>query len=126
MFETDEAETARLFLSPATSINGRLAQLPVTIKPPPRRGMIVELPWRRTEDEERNHDRRAIVLLSQFHSRAHEGAAPYPRNGSWDVIVVASIHPSYPVGGYDLCVSESEVRRSQLIEPGYLLSTGAC
>lgn len=36
------------------------------------------------------------------------------RHGAWwQVIVVASDHPAYPVGGYDLTVPEAELVRSQ-------------
>lgn len=28
----------------------------------------------------------------------------------WDAVVIKSSHPSYPVGGYDICVFETELR----------------
>lgn len=119
-FESAADEAARLAQAPAGSTHARLAPLPVTIEHP-RRAMVVELPWAAMHPEEPNHTRIVVTLVEQ-HLPAGRSAHPERRHeGSWDAIVLASTHPAYPVGGYDICVATEKVRRGRLIEPTELL-----
>lgn len=42
-------------------------------------------------------------------------------NGSFLCSVAASSHPNYQVGGYDIVVSEAQLRRGTLIDPQRIL-----
>ena len=119
-FETPQQEAERLAQSPKGSTNARLAQLPVTIEHPSR-GMIVELPWAALHPEA---ERRQIVVVLDHPHPGLQARHQQPRqhDGSWSSRVVASTHSAYPVGGYDLVVSEAEIRRGRLINPEVLLS----
>lgn len=37
--------------------------------------------------------------------------------GWWRCLVIASTHPAYPVGGYDLSIHEDELESGILLEP---------
>ena len=120
-YETEAQEAARLAEAPAGSTYARLAPLPVTIEHP-HRAMVVELPWAAMHPEEPN-DARIVVTLVEQHLSSSRSAHPERRHdGSWDAIVLASTHPAYPVGGYDICVAAEEIRRSRLLEPTELLA----
>ena len=94
----------------------------MTIKHP-HRAMVVELPWAAMHPK--SEKRQIMVVLDQ--QRAHlENKHQQPRrhDGSWSCTVVASNHSAYPVGGYDIIVSEAEIRRGKLIRPEELLLAG--
>lgn len=120
-FETNEQEAARLAQSHPTSINGRLAPLPVTIEHV-RRGQIIELPRAEMYPED---PARIIMLVDQVRRSKHEYAPDEPRrrDHGWTCIVVASTDPVYPVGGHDLVIGEAELRRGRLVTEQTLLDT---
>ena len=125
LFETEDQERARLALSHPHSKSGMLAPLPVTVRHLDT-GMLIELPQLRhaDEDDADTEDRRIIVALVTFRSGAtpREPGEPRRRDGSWHAMVVASTHPSYPVGGFDLSIGEAELRRGRLVEASALLA----
>lgn len=120
-FESAADEAARLAQAPAGSTYARLAPLPVTIEHP-HRAMVVELPWAAMRPEEPNYARIIVTLVKQHLSSSHSAHPERRHDGSWDAIVLASTHPAYPVGGYDICVATEEIRRGRLIEPTELLA----
>lgn len=104
--ETAEQERARLASAAAGSKTHALSTLPVTILEWPQ-DLLIELPWRSTEESEY----RVVVVPFQFHAETEPAVGPKreprPRerhSGSWDCIVVASDHPSYPVSGHRLSI----------------------
>lgn len=124
LFETDAEETARLAQAPVGSISHSLSLLPVTNAHPDKHH-LVELAWPQTRtcsgatgglSHECNGSHRIVVLPLQHHDSAADGELPRRHDGYWDCRVVASDHPSYAVGGYDLCVSQSELRRGRVLE----------
>lgn len=124
LFETDEEETARLAQAPRHSTNHTLSSLPVTNSHPDQYH-LVELPWSQlhrcpgvTGNLSHGCDgtHRVVVLPLTFHLSSDDKTFPRQHNGSWDCRIVASDHPSYPVGGYDICCSESELRRGRVLE----------
>lgn len=119
-FETPQQEAERLAQSPEGSTNARLAPLPVTIEHPSR-GMIVELPWAAMRPE--SEKRQIVVVLDQLRPGLEpRREQPRRHDRSWSCTVVASTHSAYPVGGYDLVISEAEIRRGRLIRPEVLLA----
>lgn len=101
LFETDEQEAARLAEAPAGSKSHHLSGLPVTMSERPR-GKVLRLPW----------DGYTVVVVPMKFSPSLERSTPRQHSGSWDCIVVYSDDPRYPVDGYDLAISVSEIRRS--------------
>ncbi|OUS97420.1 hypothetical protein [Rhodococcus sp. NCIMB 12038] len=123
LFETDAEETARLAQAPVGSTNHSLSLLPVTNAHPDKHHLL-ELSWPQTRScsgttgglgHERNGSHRMVVLPLNRHASAGEGL-PRRHDGYWDCRIVSSDHPSYPVGGYDICVSDSELRRGRVLE----------
>jgi hypothetical protein len=110
IFEAPEVEIARLAASPEGSKSHALASLPVNIQGWLEDRMI-ELPHEAGWDEHT-----VVVVPFKYHRGSDEKREmPFKRHtGSWDCIVIASDHPSYPVGGHRLCVSESELVRGTL------------
>jgi hypothetical protein len=112
ILETPDEEVARLAAAPDGSKSHWLAGLPVLISAADLKGLVIELPVH-------HGDRRIVVVpvenrgdSSREAHRAKTGKIR--RNGAWwQVIVVASDHPSYPVGGYDLTVPEAELVRGR-------------
>lgn len=107
IFEAPELEVARLANAPVGSQNHTLSTLPVNILGP-LDDLMIELP------RETNGGHTIVVLPMDRYkeSREERGEMPYKRNhGTWRAIVVASNHPSYPVGGHRLAVPESELVR---------------
>ncbi|MFF2053719.1 hypothetical protein ACFVU2_19100 [Leifsonia sp. NPDC058194] len=111
-FETPEAEVARLAEAPVGSKLHALSLLPVNI-PGVLDDLMIELPreagWNHTV---------VVVPFKRIQRSEEERAArtmPYRRHdGWWDCIVIASDHPSYPVGGYRVSVPEAELVRGTL------------
>jgi hypothetical protein len=113
--ETLEQERERLEQSPPGSLNHSLSALPVTIEEWPQ-DLVIELPWRATERGEH----RVVVVPIDYHGEAssagEEEALPHKRHsGWWTCAVVASDHPSYPVGGHRLSISAAEIARGARI-----------
>lgn len=108
--ETPEAEIARLAESPVGSQNHGLSQMPVRI-PVPVQDLLIELPSFGDEP----HRRIVVVPMTSHRLSGQEpGERPFRRyNRSWDCIVVASSHPSYPVGGYRISVPEYQLVRGE-------------
>lgn len=125
LFETDAEETARLAQAPVGSINHSLSLLPVTVAHPDKHH-LVELPWAQLhpcsgitggKGHQCDGSHRVVVLpLRRHDDGAAGGELPRRHDGSWDCRIVSSNHPSYPVGGYDICVSDSELRRGRSLE----------
>lgn len=120
-FESDADEIARLNRSWVGSGSRTLAGLPVT-NPHPDRGQVLELP-------PMHNGRRIIVVPTEFRTGPASGADWYNTpddehplrryDGAWSCLVVASDDPVYTScanGGYDIIVSESELRRGRLID----------
>jgi len=119
-FESESAEAARLAESPIRSINHELSNLPVTMHGWPEKKLIM-LP--RLNDTAYT----VVVLPYRFHAGTEEAQrinrdrpnGQKRREGSWDCIVVQSDHPSYAVGGYDLCLSAVEISRGRKVETSF-------
>lgn len=112
LFETHEDEQARLASSPVGSINHYMSQLPVVITGDLQDKMI-ELP---ATCEPEFHKTIVVVPFERSaepkHDREH---TPWRRNdGYWRCLVIASDHTSYPVGGYRIDVSESQLVRGTI------------
>lgn len=103
LMETIAEENARLADAPVGSTNHTLSLLPVVNTNPNFRGKLVLLA---------THDQPLIVMPKQF----NPGSVKGQYDGSWYCVVTSSRNPSYPVGGYDIAVSESELRRSPIVE----------
>jgi hypothetical protein len=116
--ETQEQEQARLAQAPESSQNRYLSTLPVTIADWPK-DLLVELPW---EPPRTDRPYRVVVVPIEFRKDAlPEGVEeePLPRkrhSGSWMCAVVFSDHPSYPVGGHRIDVSDAEIARGRKID----------
>lgn len=124
LFESDAEEASRLAQAPIGSIDHCLSLLPVTLAHPARHHLI-ELPQRKVRNGPRETagahpdceaDYRIVVLPVTRHPGRTDSCVPSRHDGSWDCRIVASDHPSYPVGGHDICCSESELRRGQIVE----------
>lgn len=114
ILETPEEEVARLATAPEGSKGHWLAGLPVLISAADLKGLVIELPIQ-------HGDHRIVVVpvenrgdSSREDHRASTGKIR--RHGAWwHVIVIASDHRSYPVGGYDLSIPEAELVRGQCL-----------
>jgi hypothetical protein len=109
--ETAEAEAARLAQSPEGSTNHALSSMPVNI-----RGNIQDL---MIEVPSFTDDPKHTIVVVPFESYRYNGendaTLPLRRyNFGWRCIVVASDHPSYPVGGYRVSLPEYQLRRGTL------------
>lgn len=108
--ETPEQEVARLNSASEGSKLHALSTLPVTIKEWPQ-DLVIELPWQAT-------GHRVAVVPIKYHT-SPQPADEVPRrryDGSWDCVVVASDHPSYPVGGFHLSIPAAELVRGEKID----------
>ncbi|MBP2527476.1 hypothetical protein [Rhodococcus sp. PvP104] len=124
LFESDAEEASRLAQAPIGSIDHGLSLLPVTL-PYPARHHLIELPARKVHKAPGRNggghpdcaaDYRIVVLPVTRHPGPTDSCVPSCHDSSWDCRIVASDHPSYPVGGEDICCSESELRRGRIIE----------
>lgn len=108
LFETEEAEAARLAESPVGSTNHRLSTMPIQILANVQ-DMLIELP--RFGDKP---DHTIVVVPIDSHPFSGADAEERPRRRyqiTWTCAVIASDHPSYPVGGYRVSIPEYELRR---------------
>lgn len=109
--EAPEAEVARLAQSPVGSTNHALSQMPVNIRQRIQ-DLMIELPH---FDGDPKHTIVVVPTESRPYAREDQEVLPRRRhNRSWTCIVVASDHPSYPVGGYRLSLPEYQLVRGTL------------
>ena len=108
IMESKQEEVDRLAAAPEGSTSHRLSSLPVNVTGD-LKGRIIRLP---------QEDSRVVVV--PFHAVGSSGRRAdgrMRRHGSWwEVVVVASDHLSYPVGGHHLSVSEAELVRGTVID----------
>ena len=106
--ETPDAEALRLAESPEGSTNHALSQLPVNIKGS-LQDLLIELP------DLDGDGRKLVVVPTESHRiGTHEYNNGEPRRRyqtTWTCIVVASTHPSYPVGGWRVSFPEYQLVR---------------
>jgi hypothetical protein len=104
--ESEAEEAARLALSPEGSINHCMSKLPVQIH-----GWIEDLMIEMPHSA--GFDRHTVIVVPfRYHRYQRDESLPRrAHDGSWDVIVVASNHPSYPVGGHRLSIPEMQLVR---------------
>lgn len=134
--ETDEQEAARLAACPVGSDNHALADLPV------RNHMIAEhviyeLPWaqlHKCPGTPEAHKHKKVPdcggvhrVIGVPHSRQAGPSKGGPldqrlHDDTWYFKILASDNPVYPAGGYDIVVTESELRRSRVVDLLELLS----
>lgn len=123
-FETDAEEAARLALAPVGSSDHSLSLLPV-VNAHPTEHQLIELPWRQIHPcsgttgglkHECDGGHRVVVLPLKHSRGSSDDALPRRHDDYWGCRVLASDHPSYPVGGYDLHISKSELRRGRVLE----------
>lgn len=116
--ETAEQEAARLAQAPAGSKSHALSQLPVRIAQWPE-DLLIELPWAEMGLNDEPH-RVVVVPFRHLPDLFPEGTEPptprHRHSGWWDCIVVASTHPSYPVGGHRLAIPSAELARGTQID----------
>ncbi|MFI9629213.1 hypothetical protein [Streptomyces sp. NPDC052042] len=120
LVENAEQERERLAQAPEGSKAHALSQLPITIEGWPE-DLVIELPWAEMGLYDEPH--RVVVVPFKYHAdsrpEGEEDTAPLPRrrhSGWWDCIVVASTHPSYPVGGHRLSIPGAELARGKKID----------
>lgn len=107
--EAPEAEVARLAEGAEGSTNRFLSTLPVNIEVDPI-DLLIQIPL--------NSDHRIVVVPFKHHPSSHqraEGEKFRRYSGSYDCIVVASDHASYPVGGHRINLSGSQLARGTQI-----------
>lgn len=107
--ETVEQETARLSAAPVGSKLHALSQLPV------RQEIINTADIYRLPSDVRGHRITGVVTGIRRNKRTVDDNGIRLRNLSYNFMILSSDHPSYPVGGYDIIVEESELRRSEKI-----------
>ena len=105
-FETDQAETARLAAAPEGSRSHELSLLPVTFREDPA-GRLLSLP---------RHDHTIVITVLEQRDRSRDDENLVRHDACYVARVVASDDPSYPVGGYDIVVTDAEIRRSRPID----------
>ncbi|MET3959882.1 hypothetical protein ABIE52_006817 [Rhodococcus sp. OAS809] len=122
-FETEAEEAQRLGQAPVGSSSHGLSLLPVTYEHPDKYH-LVELPWAKIHpcsgatgglSHQCDGSHRLVVLPLRYHKGSPNTDLPQRHDGSWDCRIIASDHPSYPVSGYDICCSESELRRGVVV-----------
>lgn len=129
--ETDEQETARLARSPEGSANHTLSQLPVLNHRVEEHRLYHLITMGGTTESGRRcsgvtgglaHEcdgtHRIVVIPIERRPGPTAGGplADRRHDDTWNCRVISSDHPSYPAGGYDLSICESELRRSPLVE----------
>ncbi|MEU7317456.1 hypothetical protein [Streptomyces sp. NPDC007083] len=118
LMETEEQEQARLAQAREGSLNHYLSTLPVTIAEWPK-DLLVELPWEPPRTDQAFH---VVVVPIEFRGDplpegVEEEPVPHKRHsGAWTCAVVASDHPSYPVGGFRIDVPAAEIARGRKID----------
>lgn len=109
--ETPEAEAARLAQAPEGSTNHALSSMPVTMHGNIQ-DLLIELP-----SFEGDPQHTIVVVPFDCYRYGAEDDPTLPRrryNNGWSCIVVASDHPSYPVGGHRISLPEYQLRRGIL------------
>lgn len=120
LMETPEEEVARLASAPGTAY---LATLPVLINDPELRGVVIHL---RGHHPDYPTGVIAAVIGHSYSSASTKAkrlpdGRHYRNDGYYDLVVLdydrpenASKHNAgYPVGGYNICATEAEIRRSE-------------
>lgn len=112
IFETLEEEQARLAQYPENSQPYLLSKYPVNI-PYIHEGLLIRLP--RTLDSDPHIT--VVPVKPRPESSPERGVnGKFQRHsGTWEVMVVASDHPSYPVGGYRIIVPNYELVRGERV-----------
>lgn len=110
-FETVAEETSRLSQSPEGSINHKLSKMPVKYDGLISKGMVVSLPTY----ESNGNKSSIIIVIRDIIDRSTQRDNVYLNNSLHSAIIVSSNHPSYPVGGNDISVSASEIRRGTVL-----------
>lgn len=106
-FEAPEAEVARLAQSPAGSSNQAPSQIPVNIRDNVQ-DQLIELPYLH---EDKPHTI-VVVPIESHRVTPHDGEFPLKRyRSAWTCVVVASDHPSYPIGGFRVSIPEHQLVR---------------
>lgn len=128
--ETDEQEAARLATYPVGSDNHTLADLPV-LNHMIEEHVIYELPWSQLHPcpgTPEAHKYKNVPdcggvhrVIGVAHSRKRGPSKSYQmserlHDDTWYFKILASDNPVYPAGGYDIVVSESELRRSRVVD----------
>lgn len=111
ILEAPEAEVARLAQSPVGSTNHALSQMPVNIRQHVQ-DLMIQVPH--FEDDPKYT---IVVVPFESHPYAAEDPDALPRrrhNRSWTCIVIASDHPSYPVGSWRVTFPEYQLVRGTL------------
>jgi hypothetical protein len=123
-FETDDEEAARLAQAPVGSTSHSLSLLPVT-NSHPNEHQLIELPWGEIHPcsgttgglgHECDGGHRLVVIPLKRSRGSTDESLPRRYDDYWGCRVMASDHPSYSVGGHDLSISESELRRGRVLE----------
>lgn len=130
LFESDEAEAARLAAAPEGSTYHSLSSLPVNIRQFPE-DLLIALPQTAhgfTDAE--GSPARVVVVPFVYRPASHEENAedaedaegneverekPLRHDGSFGCIIVESGDPRYPVGGHRIDVSYAELRRGTIV-----------
>lgn len=104
-YESIEEEKTRLSKSPVRSINYRLSQLPVNYKGLIHKGLVVSMPF----------NENMVVVVKDIISGGTQKEGVTLNNEEYSAIIVASDNRAYPVGGTDISVSASEIRRGKVL-----------
>ncbi|WP_311245417.1 MULTISPECIES: hypothetical protein [unclassified Microbacterium] len=110
-FEAPEVEVARLATAPVGSKAHTLSTLPVNIRGPVE-DLMIELPF-----AAQSGYTVVVVPFDSYELTAEEKAEKPPIRRYrtwWRCLVIASNHPSYPVGGNRLAIGEDEIVRGTL------------
>jgi hypothetical protein len=106
IFEAPEVEAARLAEAPVGSKSHALSSMPVNIS-----GYLEDLMIELSFGEHTV----VVVPFERYKDSDEVRVMPFRRHdGSWKCAVVASDHPSYPVGGHRLSITEAELVRGTL------------
>ena len=106
-FETPEAEVARMAQSPVGSANHALSQMPVNIHQYVK-DQLIELPNLRGDQVFTI----VVVPIEGHRVTPQDSELPLKRYlSAWTCVVVASDHPSYPIGGHRVSIPEHQLVR---------------
>lgn len=117
LFETPEAEQARLAQDPLGSLNNGLSQLPVTIHEDVEAKLILlpNIPF----IDGTMPDEQLVVIPVEKRPRSNnrtDGGQIKRHNGSWNCIIVFSTDERYPVDGWQIVVPEARLVRGRLVK----------
>lgn len=124
LFESDEAEAARLAAAPEGSTYHSLSSLPVNIRQFPE-DLLIALPQTAHGFTDAEGDPARVVVVPFVYRPAPrekdaegnevEREKPLRHDGSFGCIIVESSDPRYPVGGHRIDVSYAELRRGTIV-----------